>query len=180
MSRLLILDANVIITAFKDGLWTSLASRYRLIIPNIIVIESKYYTDSKGEKVNIDLGTEVDAKRIEVVETSPDELSVLYERFTDDFINATDIGELHALAYLYARKEQGLRFCTGDTPAIKAAAIMELTGTMVSLEKVLRECGLETICKGLKPHFKDEALQRKLGEGFQQRSLYERSKFRQT
>lgn len=174
MSKLLILDANVIIVAFRDGFWKALALRYQLVIPSVIVEESQYYTDSNRSQTQIDLKAEIAAKRLEVVETCPEELALLYRRFKSDFIDSTDPGELHALGYLYSRRDQGIRFCTGDTPAIKAAAIMGLTETMVSLEVLMRECGLAGKIRTLGPHFKADTLQRKLGEGLQQRHLYER------
>lgn len=174
MSKLLILDANVIICAFKAGLWKTLVSRYQLVLPQIIVDESQYYLDSNNNKVKINITNEIHAGMLELIQPTINELESLCTRFKKDFIEGIDAGELHALSFLYSQKLVGYRFCTGDTPAIRAAAILGLTDCMVSFESILLECGLKEQSSKLKQHFKTKALQIKLGEGLRDKNMYEK------
>ena len=173
MSKLIILDANVIIIAHKLGFWKQLVSFYKIHVPSIIINESKYFEDSFGQKISIDLSSDLKKNLIIEIEASLSDMQMLYENFRTNFIESIDDGEKEALAILYSKKQTDLSFCTGDMRAICALAIMELSDKGISLQKVMIKAGIK---KNIGMHFSESAFKNHLGKGFQEKDLHKKKK----
>ena len=172
MSKLIILDANVIIIAHKFGFWKQLVSYYKIHIPATIIGESKYFEDSFGQKININLLNELKNNSIIKIEASVNEMQLLYKNFKTNFIESIDDGEKEALAILYSNRQTDLFFCTGDMRAICALAIIGLSENGISLEKVLGKAGINN--KNIAKHFSEQAFKNHLGRGFQEKDLHKK------
>ncbi len=173
MSKLLILDANVIIEAHRHGYWRALTARYQLHIPKTIVYESRYFTDSYNQKISIDLSAELANGKIVEIEATPNEMAKLSQNFKPTFVESIDDGEREALAILYSRADAQLLFCTGDMRAIISLAVMELSHCGISLEQVLKQASLKSVT--IPAHFSEKTFQRHLGQGVLERSMHLRS-----
>ena len=174
MSKLLILDANVIIEAHRHNYWRALTARYQLHIPKTIICESRYFTDNYNQKITIDLSAELASGKIIEIEATPNEMAKLSQNFKATFIESIDDGEREALAILYSRSDAKLLFCTGDMRAIISLAVMELSHCGISLEQVLKQSGLKSIA--IAAHFSEKSFQRHLGQGVLERSMHLKNK----
>jgi len=150
VSKLIILDANVIIIAHKIGFWKQLISYYKIHIPATIIAESKYFENSFGQKININLSEELKNNSIFKIEASVQEMQLLYKNFKPNFVESIDDGEKEACAL----------------------AIMELSEYGVSLEKVLKKAGINN--KNIAKHFSEQAFKNHLGKGFQEKRLHKK------
>ena len=170
-SRLVILDANVIIRAFAGNFWTSLVSQYDISVNSFVLRnEVYYYTDEKGQKVNIDLESELANGKIKEITATTDQVENLIKQVNPNFLDRIDDGEQEALALLLAGDFDNFKYCTGDTRAIKALSSLGL-GTMgVSLEELLTAIGQKR--KLPDPSYSKDAFERKKAEGFQEREMF--------
>lgn len=173
VSKLIILDANVIIVAHKLGFWKKLVSYYKIHIPAIIIQESKYFEDSFGQKINIDLSKELKNNSVIKIEASAEKMQIFYNGFKKNFLESIDDGEKEALAILYSHTKTDLLFCTGDMRAICALSIMGISECGISLEKVLITAGIST--KNIAKHFSDEAFKHQLLRGFQEKEMHKKN-----
>ncbi|MBF0363826.1 MAG: hypothetical protein HQK49_22590 [Oligoflexia bacterium] len=170
-SRLVILDANVIIKAFEKNFWKSLVSQYDISINSIVLRNEVYfYTDENGQQVNIDLTVEITSGKIKEITATADEIESLIKKVNPSFLNRIDDGEQEALALLLTGRFDEYKYCTGDTRAIKALASLELGIFGVSLEELLSAIGQKDKLPDLS--YSKEAFERKKVEGFQERELF--------
>ncbi len=170
VSKLLILDANVIIDAHQKGYWQAVVSKFQLHIPKTIISESSYFEDNYGQNIKIDLAADLAQGKIVEIEARPEELAMFSKDFRPTFVESIDDGEREALAILYGRPNSNLLFCTGDMRAIISLAVMDLAISGISLERVLRECGMKG--KKVPPHFSEKTFQTHLGKGAVERSMH--------
>jgi hypothetical protein len=171
VSKLIILDANVIIVAHRLGFWKKLVSHYKIHIPSTIIRESKYFEDTYGQRISINLSAEIESKSIIEIEANISDMHSLYKNFKSNFIESIDDGEKEALAILYSNHDTEFLFCTGDMRAICALAIMDLSGKGISLEKVLIQAGIN---KEIGKHFSDSTFKWHLNKGFQEKDLHKK------
>lgn len=161
--RLLLLDAGAVFAALRFEAWGALVEAYEVVIPSIVVrVEAIFYVNKGGERIEIDLPREVAAGRIVEVAMAVADIEAVARRFTPDFRERVDAGELEALAYLVDDPSEDLRFVSGDGPAIQAAAMVDPDARVISLEEALAMCGQS---KHLEHQFTAEFAQRHLEEG---------------
>src|SRR5687768_965093 len=100
-SRLVILDANVIIRAFGGNFWNALVSQFDVHVTSIVLHSEVYfYIDDKGQKVAIDLASDISSGRIKELSATPEEVAVLVDKVSPNFLDRIDAGEQEALALL--------------------------------------------------------------------------------
>lgn len=155
-SRLVILDADVIISCHQAGIWNQFVNHYNVQIPETVVVqEANYFISAQtGRKVDIDLQAQVAANLIEVVFASSAEVAALAAKASHNFFQAIDPGETEAIAILYCRQSSGVKLCTGDQTAIKAASALGLGSKLVSLEKLCKDAKIKA---NLRPSFSEKA-----------------------
>lgn len=160
--RLLLLDAGAVFAALRFDAWNALASAYEVIVPSIVVrVEAIFYVDRTGDRVEIDLPAEVENSRIREVVMSASEIGAVRKRFTPEFRERLHAGELEALAYLLDNPDPGLKFVSGDGPAIQAAAMLDPDCRVISLAEVLDRSGCT---KPLPYQFSRQFVDRHVGE----------------
>jgi hypothetical protein len=161
--RLLLLDAGAVFAAMRLDVWDALVDAYEIVVPSTVVrVEAVFYRDREGRRVEIDLREEVGTKRITEIEMTADEIDDVRLRFTPEFRERLDPGELEALAYLVAQPELDIRFVSGDGPAIQAAVMLDDDRRIIALAEALDLCGYT---KNLPLQFTREFLERHASEG---------------
>jgi hypothetical protein len=175
-SKLVILDANVIIKAHELGVWNGLTSQYHIHLPSTVLFsEAKYFiSKSTGQRVDIDMNSYVSSGNIQEIQSSADDLKQLQVTVSENFFQALDPGELEALAILHSGQHPDFQFCTGDQSAIKAMSVLGLSSQAVSFEKLLKSSGIST--NGLHRSYSQDALNRKLAESLAEKIFYLKKK----
>ena len=170
-SRLVILDANVIIRAFAGNFWTSLVSQYDISVNSFVLHnEVYYYTDENGQKVNIDLAAELANGKIKEITATTDQIKNLINKVNPSFLDRIDDGEQEALALLLTGDFDDFKYCTGDTRAIKALSSLGLGTLGISLEELLTAIGQKNKLPDLS--YSKDAFDRKKAEGFQEQKNF--------
>ena len=170
-SRLVILDANVIIRAFAGNFWTSLVSQYDISVNSFVLHnEVYYYTDESGKKVNIDLAAELANGKIKEITATTDQIKNLINKVNPSFLDRIDDGEQEALALLLTGDFDDFKYCTGDTRAIKALSSLGLGTLGISLEELLTAIGQKNKLPDLS--YSKDAFDRKKAEGFQEQKNF--------
>lgn len=164
--HLLLLDANIVIEAFCLHLWDKLTESFSITLPSIVVDKEAQYFGHDQSTWPIHLGSLMSTGVIHQVEASAGELAFLYQEFDPVFVQRIDEGEAEALALLMAGKLPEHRFCTGDAPAIKALAMLDLAEQGISLESVLKAVGLG---RRLQTQFTDSFFQSCVRQGHEMR-----------
>lgn len=175
-SKLVILDANVIITAHALGVWNALTNQYQIYVPTtVLVSEAKYFNSMvTGQKIEINMNSYLIAGKIHEIQSTAYNLKYLQDTVSENFFQALDPGELEALALLNSGLHPGFLFCTGDQSAIKAMSVLGLGSQAISFEKLLTSTGLKT--KNLHGSYSQDALNRRLAEGLTEKDFYLKKK----
>jgi hypothetical protein len=139
-AKLVLLDADVIIEAFRQGIWNDLVSKVQVLVARPIVEQADFYPDSdSGQERRIDLQTYIDTEAITVVDATDENL----KRVDDRCSRCLDIhaGEKDALAAL-PDLTNDCRFCTGDKAAIQALVLLDMADRTISMEQMLGDAGV--------------------------------------
>lgn len=141
-SKLVLLDAVVIIEAHRLGIWTHLMAQFKISVPGYILDnEVKFFKSKSGSQVTIDLAADLKANRIERLDADPSDFAGLYQKFNQVFVDGIDAGEKEALSLLNSGRFPDHKFCTADGAAIKALSVIQLQSQGVSLEELLTQSG---------------------------------------
>jgi hypothetical protein len=162
--KLLLLDADVIVFANQYGVWTELKKSYEVYAPSIVIEEAKFFETenvSKGVeqrvRVKIDLKAEERAGQIARKEASALDIKETFKDFDSSFLAALQDGEKEGIAVLKGESDSGLVFCTGDTAAIQAIGMLDLSNACISFEKMLELAGLSKLAKPLLPSLTEKS-----------------------
>jgi len=138
--RLVLLDADVVIEAFRQGIWDALIARTHVHVARAIIEEANFYPDPlTGQDRRIDLQSYIDQGKITVLD--PDEEALAQVSNTCRRCLELHDGERSSLATL-VRLGSEYRFCTGDKAAIQALVLLELSGQSISLDRLLGDAGI--------------------------------------
>lgn len=141
-SRLVILDANVIIEAFKNDFWKSLISQYDVYVGSTVIhVEVKHYLDENNQKHDIQLLPFVTKGQIKQLEASSDDLELLDKKINPHQSDLIHDGEKEIIALLSEGSLDNYQFCTGDAKAIKVMSALGIGSNAVSLEELLDKIG---------------------------------------
>lgn len=169
-SKLVILDANVIIELFKKDLFASVINRYHLHIPETIKAECIYYYDALGNKVDINLDQYSENPKMTIVSANADQYIKLACKLKEDFYRSIDDGEKEALALIHSAEDDEMMFCSGDLPAIKALGVIGRSSQAISLESLLSNIGIRNT--NLKGNYTQKVLEKEAGKAYQEKELY--------
>lgn len=157
----LLLDADVIIDVHRLGFWQQFIEKNRIHISSIILrLEALFYFDTKHRKRPINLRHELSEHELVKLHAIISEIEDLWKRFDLAFAPQLDSGEMECLAIL--KKREDLKFCTFDGAAITALGLLNLANRGISLERALRECGLQ---KNLPTKYSDKRFKRYIKQG---------------
>lgn len=161
--KLLLLDANVIFRAHELGIWEDLIDRVDVYIPSSVAHDEALFTQ-QGDKIEaLDLQNLADKGKVEIVEATAQDLVSMISKFDRLFAERLDKGELEALALIETGKAEEAFFCTTDGPAIIALAMLGHSEQGISLERILRDFGLQQ--SRLMRHWTEQFFQEKIREG---------------
>jgi hypothetical protein len=140
--RLLLLDAGGVIHAHKCGGWSNLCERYEVIVPSVIRGEAAFYLDDDRKRIPIDLGPDVNAKRIVEYSASTTDMAATLAALPRELVIRIHAGEIEALTYLQVHGTKDIGFVSGDGGAIEATVVLGCSEVAMSLESALRQIGL--------------------------------------
>ena len=161
--ELLLLDANVIFRTHELGVWENLIERVDVIIPASIAYDEVLFTKQGDTIQALDMSALARDGKVSIVEASVDDLASTISKFDRLMAEGLDKGEREALALIDNGKVEGTLFCTTDGPAIVALAILGYSELGISLERLLRDVGLQK--SNLKWACTDKFFQKKIEEG---------------
>ena len=161
--RLLLLDAGAVIGAFSCGGWDALCEAYHVVVPATVIGEALYYMDASGCQQPIDLAPYIATDRIERYEASAFDLAVTISTLHPYIRDRIHPGELEALTYLRLQPDKtGIGFISTDGVAIQATHAFDAADCALSLDWVLRQCG---ITKKLEHMYYDAFVERHRRQG---------------
>lgn len=137
----ILLDANVIFEAFRQGIWQSLLQKVHIAVPSIIVRDEVLFVDIGGTILPLRLLDEVDAGKLDEIAAEAAAMRDVQQLFDRAFVEGLHEGELEALAIVHT-SEETILFCTADQVAIQALAMLDHADKGVSFEAILRKVGL--------------------------------------
>ena len=167
--KLVILDANVIIELFSQGIFDALIKRFSIKLPKTIKDECQYYSDQSNVEIQIDWEPYIKGGQVEEVAASAQEYGELVKKLKDDFHRGIDPGELEAIALICAQEDDDLFFCSGDLPSLKAMGVLGKGNQAVSLENLLKSAGMP---RKLKHQFSEARKQQEITKAFAEKDLY--------
>jgi len=143
MLNSLLLDANIVIEAYKLGVWDGLLDKRDIVVPSIVAHDEARFCrkDENAIPEAIDLSRLIGLGRIREESATRSEMKTLMERFDAVFIQGLHEGELEALAIISEEKIDDVLFCTSDKVAIQALVMINHSGLGISMEKLLQVTG---------------------------------------
>ena len=139
--QLLLLDANVVIYLFEEGVWDKLLEKCDVHLERTIVQQSAWYDDHNGNRHNIDLSGYENSGAITVFEVDLDEVEVLTSMLTPSISEVLHIGETESLARMVTSTDK-YQICSSDPAVYRALGALNMSEQSVSLEILLKGIGL--------------------------------------
>jgi hypothetical protein len=136
----LLLDANVIIALFKQGIWDRVVAECDLHISETVLGEAHFFEDDAGRH-DFDLDPYVVNGSIKKFSVSPSKVKSFVDTFGLDYIEKLDAGEAESLAYLDDVSEEHL-ICSADAIVFRVLGNVDRGQQGVSLQEVLDKLGL--------------------------------------
>lgn len=140
--RLLLLDANIVIELFRQGIWDRVVEVCDVHLSRMVAeIEAHFYEDEIGEKHYFDLTPDVEAGRITVFDVPVSGLQTFLASFDASYLERLDPGEAESLAFLLNSDDPYL-ICSADSIVYKVLGNLNRAEQGISLEEVLQRTGL--------------------------------------
>ena len=175
--KLLLLDADIVISAHELGIWEELKRAYEIAVPATIVREARYFESERGHS-SIRLQAQIDQGEIKCLEATADELISTFKNFENSFLAGIDAGEKEAITLVNCGKCAEYVFCTGDTVAMAAIGMLDLGNASIAFEDVVRGAKLNAVrlhvslsSKTHRSHIEKGKTRRITGEGFKKSPL---------
>lgn len=139
--KLLILDANVVIYLFENGLWQKVLAQCEIHLSRIVAEdEVRYYHGREADKL-IDLSDDITQGRLHLFDLSPTELKQFVDQFDPLYVDRLDPGESESLAFLILAREEYL-ISSGDAIVYKVLGNLNRGHQGISMEEVLQQIGM--------------------------------------
>jgi hypothetical protein len=139
-SRLVLLDANILIQLFELKIWPRLIERFEIIVAETVLAEADFFFED-GAAVKIDLRPDIESRRIRIVSVDTAAVQVFLARFEPNYLEKLDPGEAESLAYVVSNNDGSL-ICSADRIVFRALGNLSLKERGISLEEILQQCGL--------------------------------------
>jgi hypothetical protein len=162
-SPLVILDAGVVIEAFRTNSWAALVDRYAIVVSRAVKGEVIYFKDAHGEKVPISLARYETDESISVIDVPAGRLKAFLGRFDPGYVERLDAGELESLCYLIEHAGTRAQICSADSIVYKVLGKLRMSGQGISLEELLTTAGCP---KTLQEKYRKSFRERWSSEGF--------------
>jgi hypothetical protein len=173
--KLIILDANVIIHSHELGIWNHLLNRFDVCVVGIVIDdEAKYFQSTTGKKTEIDLKKSESEGKIYRLDPDLAHTQKMLSEYKEVFVKGLDAGERDAITLLNSGNFDEYYFCSGDKSAIKAAAVINKTYNVVSLEKLLVDSGQSGATKKINHEFTETYTKKYISAGMTERSMHKK------
>jgi len=141
-SRLLLLDANVVIELFRQGIWDRLLECCDVHLSRTIATtEAHFYEDNQGQRQDFDLLNYEKSGRITIFDVSLAQDRQLSQQFGLSYLERFDPGEREALAHMVTSTNPFL-ICSADSIVFKVLGFLNRPEQGISLEELLQQAGL--------------------------------------
>lgn len=140
-SKLLILDANVVIHLHEFGIWAQFIAVCDVHLPGTVVSEAEFY-EAGGQRQYIDLSEDIQQRRIQVFDVELAKIKAFRDRFDLRYAEGLDDGESEALAYL-CETQQAFLISSGDAIVYRVLGRLNRSDRGISLEEILKDVGLQ-------------------------------------
>ncbi len=137
----LLIDANIIIEAFRLGVWDALVSRCDIYFPEVMLAEALYYTDPADTRHRIDLDPYCESGQIAVLTVELSATKAFLDCFDPSYRDTLHEGEADALAFLF-QEDENWKFCSADKIVFRVLGNAKRADQGLSLEEVLDTIGL--------------------------------------
>jgi len=139
---LLLLDANVVIELFRQGLWENVVGTCDVHLARTIVeAEARFFQDQAGIRRPIDLASCEGSGTVNVFDVALSELTAFTSAYDITYVDRLDPGETESLVHLLARPDP-CQICSADSIVFKVLGNLARGEQGVSLEEVLHRAGL--------------------------------------
>ena len=140
--RLLLLDANVVIELFRQGLWNKLLESCDVYLSRTVAeVEAHFYRDSQGDRQDFDLQPCIQAGKVVIFDILPSDLATFRAQFDATYLERLDAGEAESLAYLI-NSATPCMICSADKIVYRVLGNTNRDEQGISLEEVLQQIGL--------------------------------------
>lgn len=146
-SRLILLDANVVIHLFELDLWRQVVARSQIVIAQTVVDEAHFF-ERDGERFPIEWDALIREGSVEIRGLAASEVQAYCNKFDPTYYEKLDPGEAESLALL--ERDADSRICSGDKIVWRVLGNTNQADRGVSLEEILKQIGLT---KGLPDRF---------------------------
>lgn len=138
-SRLILLDANVVIQLFQLGIWEQITARCEVVLAQTVIDEVQFYdTDAGREYVDWEHWKAACSMKIESV--PPADIQAYCSKFGPGYYEKLDPGEAEALTLL--SRDRDSKICSADKIVWRVLGNTNATDRGISLEEVLTMSGL--------------------------------------
>jgi hypothetical protein len=169
--RLLLLDANIVIKLFEEGIWGDVVSRYEIHVARSVFGEVQFVKDKDGFAETISLKEDEDRGHIKVFEVGVSKLEKFKGLFVSTVIERIDPGELESLVFLFSQSEE-YRLASADGVVFRILGGCNRGDQGISLEEILDQIGLNReIEKQFGKDFREHLTNRGFAEQMQDRLL---------
>ena len=137
----LLLDANIIIKLCELRLWDKIVRSCDIHVGKTVIREARFFEDEDGNRVDIDLTSDIDAIRITLFEVDLAETTKFRNRFDQPYLEKLDPGETEALVRLQSLPKDS-QLCSADAIVFKVLAGLGRDDQGLSLEELLNKVGM--------------------------------------
>lgn len=144
LPKLLLLDADIVISAYELGVWENLTKITKVYLPSTVIRkrEANYYIDKNGDRRYIeDLMVQIQKGIIFEAAASALQLLEIEKLLDASAKTSLSAADKESLAIMISTKKNFI-FCTGDKQIIKKLVSLNLKEKSVSMETLLKSCGV--------------------------------------
>lgn len=158
-SKLVLLDANVVIHLFEQGVWDRVVERYEIHLAQTVVEEAGFFETAEGDRYEIALTPDIEGGRISVFSLCPSDLDGFLGRFDATYFERLHDGEAESLAYLMRLDDdEGALLCSADRIVFRVLGNLHMGDAGLSLEELLEQVGLgRRLSRQYTKRFREEA-----------------------
>lgn len=122
MLKCVLLDANIIIEAYKFGIWEKLVEQVEIRVSSIVAHSEALFYSKKERRVPepIDLKRLITKGKIEEFPATQKEITTFLNKFDRVFVGGLHDGEAESLALIMHGGMKDTLYCSGDSTAIQA------------------------------------------------------------
>ena len=138
-SRLILLDANVVIALFEFGIWERVAARCGIVLARTVMDEARFF-DVDGVREHIDWARWESGGLVDVRVAAAADVAAFCRRFDPTYYEKLDPGEAESLVIMERESEASI--CSADRIVWRVLGNTSQIDRGISLEEVLRQSGL--------------------------------------